>query len=58
MLCLMIADRNAERLDGYRVRDAAAAFIGMARSEACQGLVVKSLLGELIGTVGGQRNGV
>jgi len=56
-LCLVIADRNAERLDGYRVRDAAAAFIGMARSEARQGLVVKSLLGELIGTVGGQRNG-
>ncbi|MEP1353740.1 helix-turn-helix domain-containing protein [Ascidiaceihabitans sp.] len=56
-LCFMIADRNAERLDGYRVRDAAAAFIGMARSEARQGLVVNSLLGELIGTVGEQRNG-
>ncbi|KAB6714659.1 helix-turn-helix domain-containing protein [Roseobacter sp. TSBP12] len=55
-LCLMIADRNSERLDGYRVRDAAAAFIGMARSEARQGAVINSLLGELIGTVGGLRN--
>lgn len=55
-LCLMIADRNSERLDGYRVRDAAAAFIGMARSEARQGAVINSLLGELIGNVGGQRN--
>jgi hypothetical protein len=55
-LCLMIADRNSERLDGYRVRDTAAAFIGMARSEARQGAVINSLLGELIGNVGGQRN--
>jgi len=55
-LCLMIADRNSERLDGYRVRDAAAAFIGMARSEARQGAVINSLLGELIGNGGGQRN--
>lgn len=54
-LCLMIADRNSERLDGYRVRDAAAAFIGMARLEARQGAVINSLLGELIGNVGGQR---
>lgn len=56
-LCLMIADRNSERLDCYRVRDAAAAFIGMARSEARQGAVINSLLGELIDNVGGQRNG-
>ncbi|KGM89660.1 Replication protein C N-terminal domain protein [Roseovarius mucosus DSM 17069] len=56
-LCLMIADRNSERLDGYRVRDAAAAFIGMVRSEARQGAVINSLLGELIGNAGGQRNG-
>jgi len=55
-LCLMIADRNADRLDDYRVRDAAAAFIGMTRSEARQGLVVNSLLGELVGNDGGQRN--
>lgn len=55
-LCLMIADCNSERLDGYRVRDAVAAFIGMARSEARQGAVINSLLGELIGNVGGQRN--
>lgn len=57
-LCLMIADRNSERVDGYRIRKtAAAAFIGMARSEARQGSVVNSLLGELIGTAGRQRNG-
>lgn len=57
-LCLMIADRNADRSDAYRVRDAAAAFIGMARSEARQGSIVSNLLGELIGSDGGQRNGV
>lgn len=55
-LCLMIADRNAERSDGYRVRDAAGAFIGMVRSEARQGAVINSLLGELIGNVEGHRN--
>ena len=55
-LCLMIADRNSERLDGYRVRDVAGAFIGMARSEARQESVINSLLGELIGSVGGLRN--
>ena len=57
-LCLMIADRNADRSDAYRVRDAAAAFIGMTRSEARQGMVVNSLLGELIGNQRGQRNGL
>lgn len=55
-LCLMIVDRNAERSDGYRVRDAAGAFIGMVRSEARQGAVINSLLGELIGNVEGHRN--
>ena len=54
----MIADRNADRSDDYRVRDTAAAFVGMARSEARQGVVVNSLLGELIGNHGGQRNGL
>lgn len=48
LLCLMIADRNSERLDGYRVRDAAAAFIGMVRSEARRRAIVDSLFGELI----------
>lgn len=47
-LCLLIADRNASRLDGFRVRDAAAAFVGMVRKEARQGAVVDALLGELI----------
>lgn len=57
-LCLMIADRNSERDDDYRIRKtAAAAFIGMARSEARQGAIVNSLLGELIGTTERQRNG-
>ncbi|WP_299147224.1 helix-turn-helix domain-containing protein [uncultured Tateyamaria sp.] len=56
-LCLMIADRNADRSDAYRVRDAAAAFVGMARSEARQGMVVNSLLGELLGSDEGQSNG-
>ena len=55
-LCLMIADRNAERTDGYRVRKtAAAAFVGLARSEARQEAVVGSLLGELMVYVGGHR---
>ncbi|WP_281858568.1 hypothetical protein [Litoreibacter halocynthiae] len=55
-LCLIIANRNSEPVDGYRVRKTAtAAFIGMARSEARQGAVVNSLLGELIGTTEGQR---
>lgn len=52
-LCLMIADRNSQRLDDYRVRDAAAAFIGMARSEERQHAVVNSLFGELISNVEG-----
>ncbi|TKW62905.1 MAG: hypothetical protein DI616_20145 [Paracoccus denitrificans] len=46
-LCILIADRNSERRDGYRAREAAAAFIGMARFEARQGAVINSLLGEL-----------
>lgn len=46
-LCILIADRNSERRDGYRARDAAAAFIGMARCEARQDALINSLLGEL-----------
>jgi hypothetical protein len=55
-LCLIIADRNSERLDGYRVRDVAGAFVGMGRAQARQGAVITSLLGELIGSVEGHRN--
>lgn len=55
-LCLTIADRNSDRSDAYRVRDTAVAFVGMARSEGRQGMVVNSLLGELIGNHGGPRN--
>ena len=54
-LCLLIADRNVSRTDGYRVRDAAAAFVGLARKEARQGAIVESLFGELIAFAGGQR---
>jgi hypothetical protein len=58
-LCLMIADRNTERTDGYRVRKtAAAAFVGMARSEARQGAVIDSLFGELMTYVERQRDAV
>lgn len=46
-LCLLIADRNSDRHDGFQVRDTAAAFLGMARKEARQGAVVDALLGEL-----------
>ncbi len=52
------ADRNSERVDGYGIRKTpAAAFICMAKSEALQGAVVNSLLGELIGTAESQRKG-
>ncbi len=54
-LCLVIADRNAERTDGYRVGDAAKAFAGMARKEVRQGGIVNSLLGELIAFAGGRQ---
>ncbi|MCK8484332.1 hypothetical protein MUY21_09815 [Aliiroseovarius sp. S2029] len=58
-LCLMIADRNTERTDGYRVRKtAAAAFVGMARSEARQGAVIDSLFGELMTYAERQRDAV
>lgn len=47
-LCLLVADHNAGRSDKYRVRDTAAAFISMVRSEARQSAVLDRLLGELI----------
>lgn len=46
-ICLVIADRNAERTDGFKVRNAAAAFVGLARSEAIKKAVVDRLIGEL-----------
>lgn len=55
-LCLLVADRNAGRSDKYRVRDTAAAFINMARSEARQSAVLDRLLGELITFVKGGRH--
>ena len=55
-LCLMIADRNSSRSDGYRVKkSSAAAFVGMVRAEARQVAVIDGLLGELISFAGGQR---
>ena len=53
-LCLVVADRNAERTDDYRVRNAAKAFAGMTRQEAQKGGVIDSLLGELIAFAGGR----
>ena len=48
ILCLLVADHNAGRTDGYQVRNAAGAFIKMVRSEARQSVVLDRLLGELI----------
>lgn len=47
-LCLLVADHNAGRSGKYQVRDTAAAFIRMVRSEARQSAVLDRLLGELI----------
>lgn len=47
-LCLLVTDRNASRHDDFRVRNCAAAFIGMVRKEARQGAVLEALLGELM----------
>lgn len=55
-LCLLVADHNAGRSGKYRVRDAAAAFIGMARGEARQSAVLDRLLGELIAFAKGGRH--
>ncbi|MAM08855.1 MAG: hypothetical protein CML23_00015 [Rhizobiaceae bacterium] len=46
-LCLLIADRNAERSDRFAVSDPAAAFVGMAREEHRQMAVLDALIGEL-----------
>lgn len=46
-LCLLLADRNAQRLDEYRVRDVPSAFIGMVRAEARGKAVIDALIAEL-----------
>ncbi|MCA3470366.1 MAG: hypothetical protein IOC89_05985 [Rhodobacter sp.] len=46
-LCLLVADRNTSRTDCFHARDAAAAFVGMARAEVRGKAVLKSLIGEL-----------
>lgn len=53
-LCLVVADRNAERTDDYQVRNVAQAFAGMTRHEARKGGIIDSLLGELIAFEGGR----
>lgn len=55
-LCLLVADHNAGRSDRYRVRDTAAAFISMVRSEVRQRAVLDRLLGELIAFAKGGRH--
>lgn len=55
-LCLLVADHNAGRSDRYRVRDTAAAFISMVRSEVRQRAVLDRLLGELIAFAKGERH--
>ncbi len=55
-LCLLVADHNALRSDKYRVRDTAAGFISMVRSEARQSAVLDRLLGELIAFTKGGRH--
>jgi len=52
-LCVIVADRNAERSDDYWVRNAAQAFVGMTRHEARKGRVIDSLLDELVAFAGG-----
>lgn len=48
VLCLLITDRNAERIGSFRVRDVASAFAGMVRAEARGKAVTSALLGELV----------
>jgi hypothetical protein len=48
VLCLLVADRNAGRTGCFRVRNAAAAFVGMTRAEARGKAVLGSLIGELM----------
>lgn len=47
-LCLMIADRNSQRSDLWRVRNVPAAFRGMVRKEFAGQAVLESFLGELL----------
>lgn len=46
-LCLIVVDRNATRISSFGVRNAAAAFTGLARKEARQAAILDSLIGEL-----------
>lgn len=46
-LCLIVADRNAQREDAFGVDNVAAAFAGMARKEAKHIAVLDGLVGEL-----------
>ncbi len=46
-ICLLIADRNADRHDRFAVRNSAAAFIGLVRKNSRDSAVTEALLGEL-----------
>lgn len=48
VLCLLVADHNAGRVDKFGVANAAGAFINMVRSEAQHRAVLDRLLGELL----------
>lgn len=45
-LCLLLADRNAQRSDGFRVNNTAAAFIGMVRAETKGKAIIEGLIAE------------
>ncbi len=46
-ICLLIADRNTDRRDRFKVRNPAAAFIGLVRKTTRDAAVIEALLGEL-----------
>ena len=50
-LCLIVADRNAQRRSPFSVGNAAAAFAGLARKDAREAVVLQSLIGELTSTL-------
>lgn len=55
-LSLLVADHNAGRSGKYRVRNAAAAFIGIARGETRQSAVLDGLIGELLAFAKGAKH--
>lgn len=47
-LCLLVADRNADRTGRFQVHDPAAAFIGLIRKETRNQAVMQALVAELM----------